>query len=307
MADNFDKFTERSRKVLTLAQEEAQRLNHSYIGTEHLLLGMVAEGDGVAARVLQNMGVKQWKIRSAVEFIIGRGETMITGEIGLTPRSKRVIELAHDEARRLNHQYIGTEHLLLGLVREGEGIGAAVLESLGINLEKVRRHVIIAVTQGAYPPGAKFNSQETLQKYRKIVDNIPLFYCLLVERGQLDFLATLKAFVDQQNPELDPLSHSWDIATARGWFDERVHEFYKTAGKCLQAPTLLRMSLGLVEHHPHVKVCPRCSFMLEGMTRNLMQQDPSNSPSPIEDQPEVQPPIPRPTRPPGRRKKPTNP
>ncbi len=149
MADKFDKFTERARKVLTLAQEEAQRFNHNYIGTEHLLLGLVREGDGVAARVLGNMGVQLPKVRSAVEFIIGRGETMVMGEIGLTPRAKKVIELAVDEARRLNHHYIGTEHLLLGLVREGEGIAAGVLESLGVNLEKVRAQVMQVVSQSS--------------------------------------------------------------------------------------------------------------------------------------------------------------
>jgi len=149
MADKFDKFTERARKVLTLAQEEAQRFNHNYIGTEHLLLGLVREGDGVAARVLSNMGVQLPKVRSAVEFIIGRGDTMVMGEIGLTPRAKKVIELAVDEARRLNHHYIGTEHLLLGLVREGEGIAAGVLESLGVNLEKVRAQVMQVVSQSS--------------------------------------------------------------------------------------------------------------------------------------------------------------
>ncbi|CAN5125855.1 ATP-dependent Clp protease ATP-binding subunit [soil metagenome] len=149
MADKFEKFTERARKVLTLAQEEAQRFNHNYIGTEHLLLGLVREGDGVAAKVLSNMGVQLPKVRSAVEFIIGRGDTGVTGEIGLTPRAKKVIELAVDEARHLNHHYIGTEHLLLGLVREGEGIAAGVLESLGVNLEKVRAQVLQVVSQSA--------------------------------------------------------------------------------------------------------------------------------------------------------------
>ncbi|MGH2534119.1 MAG: ATP-dependent Clp protease ATP-binding subunit [Thermomicrobiales bacterium] len=149
MAEKFDKFTERARKVLTLAQEEAQRFNHNYIGTEHLLLGLVREGDGVAARVLGNMGVQLPKVRSAVEFIIGRGEQAPMGEIGLTPRAKKVIELAVDEARRLNHHYIGTEHLLLGLVREGEGIAAGVLESLGVNLEKVRAQVMQVVNQSS--------------------------------------------------------------------------------------------------------------------------------------------------------------
>ena len=147
MADRFDKFTERARRVLTLAQEEAQRFNHNYIGTEHLLLGLVREGDGVAAKVLANLGVELGKVRSAVEFIIGRGDRAVLGEIGLTPRAKKVIELAVDEARRLNHHYIGTEHLLLGLVREGEGIAAGVLESLGVNLERVRAETTRILSQ----------------------------------------------------------------------------------------------------------------------------------------------------------------
>src|SRR5205814_8329830 len=138
----FDKFTERARKVLSLAQEEAQRFQHNYIGTEHLLLGLVREGEGVAAKVLSNLGVELNKVRSAVEFIIGRGDRIVLGEIGLTPRAKKVIELAVDEARLLNHRYIGTEHLLLGLLREGNGIGAGVLESFGLSLQEVRAKTI---------------------------------------------------------------------------------------------------------------------------------------------------------------------
>ena len=138
MTSRFEKFSERARRVLSLAQEEAQRFNHNYIGTEHILLGLVRETDGVAAKVLSNLGVELSKVRSAVEFIIGRGEKSTAGEIGLTSRAKKVIELAVDEARRLNHNYIGTEHLLIGLMREGEGVAAGVLESLGVNLDKVR-------------------------------------------------------------------------------------------------------------------------------------------------------------------------
>ncbi len=151
--DRFEKFTERARKVLSLAQEEAQRFNHNYIGTEHLLLGLVREGEGVAAQVLSTLGVELNKVRSAVEFIIGRGDRIVLGEIGLTPRAKKVIELAVDEARRLNHHYIGTEHLLLGLVREGEGIAAGVLESLGVNLEKVRT-TTIQILANKEPPSS---------------------------------------------------------------------------------------------------------------------------------------------------------
>ncbi len=138
MSSRFEKFSERARRVLTLAQNEAQRFNHNYIGTEHILLGLVGETEGVVARVLKNLGIDLEKVRAAVEFIIGRGEKAVTGEIGLTPRAKKVIELAVDEARRANHSYIGTEHLLAGLLREGEGVASGVLESLGVTLDKVR-------------------------------------------------------------------------------------------------------------------------------------------------------------------------
>jgi ATP-dependent Clp protease ATP-binding subunit ClpC len=140
--DRFNKFTERARKVLTLAQEEAQRFQHNYIGTEHLLLGLVSEGEGVAAKVLTNLGVQLSDVRRAVEYIIGRGDRVAPGDIGLTPRAKKVIELAVDEAKLLKHQYIGTEHLLLGLVREGGGIAAGVLESMGVKLEQVRTETL---------------------------------------------------------------------------------------------------------------------------------------------------------------------
>ena len=153
MASRFEKFSERARRVLTLAQEEAQHLNHNYIGTEHILLGLVREEDGIAAKVLANLGVGLNKVRASVEFIIGRGEKTSAGETGLTPRARRVIELAIDEARYLGHNYIGTEHLLLGLLREGEGIAAGVLDSFGITLEKAREETNRVLSQGA--PRAK--------------------------------------------------------------------------------------------------------------------------------------------------------
>jgi ATP-dependent Clp protease ATP-binding subunit ClpC len=184
MADRFDKFTERARRVLTLAQEEAQRFNHNYIGTEHLLLGLVREGDGVAAKVLSNLGVELNKVRSAVEFIIGRGDRSTSGEIGLTPRAKKVIELAVDEARRLNHSYIGTEHLLLGLVREGEGIAAGVLESLGVNLERVRAETtrILAQTQ----PQQQATAAGGRQARTPTLDQLGVDLTAAARGGQLD-------------------------------------------------------------------------------------------------------------------------
>jgi len=141
MASRFDKFSERARRVLTLAQDEAQRLNHNYIGTEHILLGLVREEDGVAAKVLVNMGINLSKVSQAVEYIIGPGEKPSTTASGLTSRAKRVLELAIDEARQMGHSYIGTEHLLLGLLREGEGVAAKVLDSFSVNIERARAEV----------------------------------------------------------------------------------------------------------------------------------------------------------------------
>ncbi len=154
MASRFEKFSERARRVLTIAQEEARSLNHSYIGTEHILLGLVREEEGVAARVLINLGIGLSKVRSAVEFIIGRGDKPGAGETGLTPRAKKVIELAIDEARQMGHNYIGTEHLLLGLLREGEGVASSVLDSFGITLERARAEVAHILTQST-PPRAR--------------------------------------------------------------------------------------------------------------------------------------------------------
>jgi len=141
LASRFDKFSEHARRVLTLAQEEAQRFNHSYIGTEHILLGLVREEEGIAAKVLTGMGVSLARVRQAVEYIIGAGEKQTTGTSGLTSRAKKIIELAIDEARQMGHSYIGTEHLLLGLLREGEGVAAKVLQSLDVNQERVRAEI----------------------------------------------------------------------------------------------------------------------------------------------------------------------
>jgi ATP-dependent Clp protease ATP-binding subunit ClpC len=183
MADRFDKFTERARRVLTLAQEEAHRFNHNYIGTEHILLGLVREGDGVAAKVLANLGVELNKVRSAVEFIIGRGDRTVLGEIGLTPRAKKVIELAVDEARRLTHSYIGTEHLLLGLVREGEGIAAGVLESLGVNLERVRAETT-RILSASQPQAAAAGARSTTKT--PTVDQLGIDLTAAARNNQLD-------------------------------------------------------------------------------------------------------------------------
>ena len=156
----FGSFTKRATTVMSLAQDEAKRLNHNYIGTEHILLGLLAEGDGVAAEVLGTLGVEIDYVRGAVEHTIGRGDKPIEGDAGLTPRAKKVIALAVDEARTLNHRYIGTEHLLLGLAREGEGIAAGVLETRGLDMARMRTEVLQALASGtraAESGGAKGN------------------------------------------------------------------------------------------------------------------------------------------------------
>ena len=139
----FNRFTERARRVILLAREEAKRLDHDYLGTEHLLLGLIREGEGVAALALQNMGIDLEQVRQEVEKAVGRGGgSLFLGQIPFTPRAKKVLELAVTEARNLGHNYIGTEHLLLGLIREGEGVAAQILTNLGADLERVREEVV---------------------------------------------------------------------------------------------------------------------------------------------------------------------
>ena len=183
MASRFEKFSERARRVLSLAQEEAQRFNHNYIGTEHILLGLVRETDGVAAKALANLGIELDKVRAAVEFVMGRGERSSPGEIGLTPRAKKVIELAVDEARRLNHHYIGTEHLLIGLMREGEGVAAGVLESLGVSLDKVRGETSRILTQS--PQQSQASSRSTRAK-TPTLDQLGIDLTKRARDGELD-------------------------------------------------------------------------------------------------------------------------
>jgi len=142
MSSGFERFSEGARRVLTRAQGEAQRLGHGYIDTEHILLGLVGEESGIAVKVLSNLGISVNKIQAAVEFVIGKGEKKgSSGEVDLAPRAKKSIEFAVDEARRLNSNYIGSEHLLLGLLRETEGVACSVLESFGVTLERARDEV----------------------------------------------------------------------------------------------------------------------------------------------------------------------
>jgi ATP-dependent Clp protease ATP-binding subunit ClpC len=138
----FERFTERARRVVVLAQEEARMLNHNYIGTEHILLGLIREGQGVAGRALESLGISLEAVRQQVEQIIGRGQQAPSGHIPFTPRAKKVLELSLREAQQLGHNYIGTEHILLGLIREGSGVAAQVLVKLGADLNRARQQVV---------------------------------------------------------------------------------------------------------------------------------------------------------------------
>ncbi|MFA6577191.1 MAG: Clp protease N-terminal domain-containing protein, partial [Nocardioides sp.] len=138
----FERFTDRARRVVVLAQEEARMLSHNYIGTEHILLGLIHEGEGVAAKALESLDISLEAVRAQVEEIIGQGQQAPSGHIPFTPRAKKVLELSLREALQLGHSYIGTEHILLGLIREGEGVAAQVLQKLGADLNRVRQQVI---------------------------------------------------------------------------------------------------------------------------------------------------------------------
>ncbi len=138
----FERFTDRARRVVVLAQEEARELNHNYIGTEHILLGLIHEGQGVAARALESLGISLEAVRQQVEETVGRGQDQPSGHIPFTPRAKKVLELSLRESQQLGHHYIGTEHLLLGLIREGEGAAAKVLARLGADLNRAREQVL---------------------------------------------------------------------------------------------------------------------------------------------------------------------
>jgi ATP-dependent Clp protease ATP-binding subunit ClpC len=144
----FERFTDRSRRVLVLAQEEARELNHGFIGTEHLLLGLIGEGRGIAAKALESLGMSLAPVRQKIEEAVGPMSGMVPGDLPpFTPRAKKVLELSLREALQLGHSYIGTEHLLLGLVREGEGVGATILVGLGADLSRVRQQVIMLMSE----------------------------------------------------------------------------------------------------------------------------------------------------------------
>ena len=185
----FERFTEKAIKVIMLAQEEARRLGHNFVGTEQLLLGLIGEGTGVAAKTLKSMGINLKDARVEVEKIIGRGSGFVAVEIPFTPRAKRVLELSWDEARQLGHNYIGTEHLLLGLIREGEGVAARVLENSGIDLNKIRSNVIKILGESKPQPvssGGSSSSSSTSKAKTPSLDEFGTDLTLAATEQRLD-------------------------------------------------------------------------------------------------------------------------
>lgn len=194
----FERFTDRARRVVVLAQEDARLLGHNYIGTEHVLLGIAHEGEGVGAQALGNLGVSLEDARSQVEEIIGRGGSHPTGHLPYTPRAKKVLELALREALQLGHNYVGTEHILLGLIREGEGVAAKVLVNLGADLSNVRVEVIRILT--GYLPRV---AERTEPEPHTVMDSI------IVCTAELDLLES-------------PRHRAAVLAFLYSWYSERA-------------------------------------------------------------------------------------
>src|SRR6266851_5140915 len=184
----FERFTDRARRVVVLAQEEARMLNHNYIGTEHILLGLIHEGEGVAAKALESLGISLEAVRRQVEEIIGQGQQGPSGHIPFTPRAKKVLELALREALQLGHNYIGTEHILLGLISEGEGVAAQVLVRLGVDLSRVRQQVIQLLHgyQGQEPAAAAGTPSESAPSTSVILDQFGRNPTAGAREGKLD-------------------------------------------------------------------------------------------------------------------------
>ncbi len=183
-----NRFTERAQRVILSAQEEAKRLNHDYVGTEHILLGLIALGEGVAAQVLANLGVDLRRVRSEIEKIVGTGDNvMLLGEIPFTPRAKKVLEYSVEEAQHMGHSYVGTEHLLLGLIREEEGVAARVLENLSLRLEAVREEVLNLLGEGqAQQQGGQPQAPARTKSKTPTLDEFGRDLTVMAREGKLD-------------------------------------------------------------------------------------------------------------------------
>ncbi len=181
----FGRFTERAQKVLALSQEEAIRLGHNNIGTEHILLGLIKEGEGIAAKALQSLNVTADQIQQEVEQLIGRGQNT-SQTIHYTPRAKKVIELSMDEARKLSHSYVGTEHILLGLIREGEGVAARVFNNLGVSLNKARQQVLQLLGSNESTSSQRGGQKQSNNAHTPTLDSLARDLTVVARDGGID-------------------------------------------------------------------------------------------------------------------------
>jgi ATP-dependent Clp protease ATP-binding subunit ClpA len=233
----FDRFDDRAKRVLALAQDEAIRFNHNYMGVEHLLLGLVREGEGVAGRVLDSLGVELTKVRTALEFIVGRGEASTQpSDITLTPRLKKVMELAIDESRKLGHSHVGTEHLLLGIVRESGSIASGILESLGVALETVRQQTIAKLGQRAASAGAP---PEVVRELFDAQGRKRDWYCEDVLTGKL------KVNVVYEDERVMAMEHPYPEYVLHGVVIPKRHVASLLAGEALDGELLVSMLRGV--------------------------------------------------------------
>jgi ATP-dependent Clp protease ATP-binding subunit ClpA len=200
----FERFTDPAKRAIALAQEEARMLNHNYIGTEHILLGLVHEGDGAAAKVLESLNISLEAVRRQVEEIIGQGQAAPTGALPFTPRAKKVLELSFREALQLGHNYIGTEHILLGLIREGEGVGAQVLQKLGADLDRVRNRVVRIIVHRVLEPGREVPTEARMPTERWMPPSGPSCpWCSLPLESALAYRTLVATPFDDEG---DPIS-----------------------------------------------------------------------------------------------------
>ena len=201
----FERFTERARQVVVLAQDEARALKHNYIGTEHILLGLLREEEGLAARVLESLDITVEEVRAQVARIVGQGDEVTTGQIPFTPRAKKVLELALREALSLGHNYIGTEHILLGLVRENEGVAARILLDFDADAEKIRNEIIRMLSgPGRRQGGAAAGASGEKGKSSKLLDQFGRNLTKLAQRGQ--------ARPGRRTPDRDRAGHADPLA-----------------------------------------------------------------------------------------------
>jgi ATP-dependent Clp protease ATP-binding subunit ClpC len=212
----FERFTDGSRRVVVLAQEEAKMLNHDYVGTEHILLGLLDEGDGLAARSLESLGISLDAVRQQVEEIIGRGQQAPSGHIPFTPRAKKVLELSLSESLRLGHGYIGTEHILLGLIREGDGVAAQVLVKLGADLNRVREQVL-QLLHGYHGPDAESAGSQPGGRARAGLpdDALARFDALDRRLTALERWVSMQPDLEDLDQEIAQVRRDKEAATAR--------------------------------------------------------------------------------------------